>query len=177
MNHPRGGRPGGGGPLPKPVELLALHSVTAELFEVLQRWFEVPATVELDLAAVDSAVAELGDPQMVGALAMRKLQALHLLSTPGVRTASDVVVTIVNDLDRALVQAPSTWLKRRAASTDWDRAFMDLTDGAVDGLDEAPVEADEADPEVARFRELHAALHDAVLAVIEVSDGEIRELE
>ena len=40
---------------------------------------------------------------MVAALAMRKLQALHLLSTPGVRTTTDVVVTIVQDIDRALI--------------------------------------------------------------------------
>ena len=49
--------------------------------------------------------------------------------------------------------------------------------GKVDGLDEAPVEADEVDPEVLRFRTLHAALHDAMFAVIDASEGEIRELE
>jgi hypothetical protein len=133
--------------------------------------------VPLDLAEVDSAVSQLGDPQMVAALAMRKLQALHLLATPGVRTATDVVVAIVNDLDRALVQAPNMWLKRTAASTDWDQAFADLSDGRVEGLEEAPVDADEVDPEVLRFRTLHAALHAAMFAVIEASDGEIRELE
>ena len=70
--------------------------------------------VTLDLRQVDSAVAELGDPQMIAALAMRKLQALHLLATPGVRTTTDVVVAIVNDLERALVQAPNMRLKRQA---------------------------------------------------------------
>ena len=49
--------------------------------------------------------------------------------------------------------------------------------GKVDGLDAAPVEADEVDPEVLRFRTLHAALHDAMFAVIDASEGEIRELE
>lgn len=164
-------------PVAKPDELLALHDVTTELFAILRRWFDVPPTVSLDLAAVDSAVAELGDPQMVAALAMRKLQALHLLATPGVRTATDVVVAIVNDLERALVQAPNMWLKRAAAATDWDQAFAALADGATEGLEEAPVDADEVDPEVLRFRTLHAALHDAMFAVIEASEGEIRELE
>ena len=165
------------GPVSKPTELLALHDVTAELFATLRRWFDVPATVSLDLAEVDSAVSELGDPQMVAALAMRKLQALHLLATPGVRTATDVVVAIVNDLERALVQAPNMWLKRTAAATDWDQALAALSAGETEGLEEAPVEADEVDPEVMRFRTLHAALHDAMFAVIEASEGEIRELE
>lgn len=166
-----------GGPVAKPTELLALDSVTAELFATLRRWFDVPATVTLDLTEVDSAVAELGDPQMVAALAMRKLQALNLLATPGVRTTTDVVVAIVNDLERAMVQAPNMWLKRQAAATDWDSAFAAMEAGDVEGLEEAPVEADEVDPEVERFRTLHGALHDAMFAVIELSRGEIREFE
>ena len=165
------------GLLAKPAELLALDSVTVELFDTLRRWFEVPPTVTLDLNAVDSAVSELGDPQMVAALAMRKLQALNLLSTPGVRTTTDVVVAIVNDLERALVQAPNMWLKRRAGSIDWDLALQELESGEVEGLEEAPVEADEIDPEFVRFRTLHEALHVAMFAVIELSDGQIREFE
>ena len=88
--------------LPKPSELLALHDVTEELFDTLKRWFDVPASVALDLSAVDAVVHEMADPVMIAALAMRKLQALHLLATPGVRTSTDVVVTIVQDLARAL---------------------------------------------------------------------------
>ena len=184
MNHPS--RPDGyddsddaegAGVVAKPDELLALHDVTTELFGLLRAWFDVPLAVALDLAEVDSAVDELGDPQMVAAMAMRKLQALHLIATPGVRTATDVVVAIINDLERAMVQAPNMWLKRRAAATDWDEAFAAMSDGLTDDLDEAPVEADEVDPEVLRFRLLHAALHEAMFAVVEVSDGEICELE
>ena len=114
---------------------------------------------------------------MVAALAMRKLQALNLLATPGVRTTTDVVVAIVNDLERAMVQAPNMWLKRQAAATDWDSALEALEAGDVEGLDEAPVEADEIDPEVHRFRVLHGALHEAMFAVIEISEGAIREFE
>lgn len=165
------------GPIAKPRELLALHDVTVELFGTLRRWFDVPSSVSLDLAEVDSAVAELGDPQMVAALAMRKLQALHLLATPGVRTTTDVVVAIVNDLERALVQAPNMWLKRRAAATDWDRELASLAAGDDAGFEESPVEADEIDPEVLRFRTRHEALHEAMFAVIEASQGQIRELE
>ena len=149
--------------------------MTGELFDILRRWFGVPRTVELDLSEVDSAVAELGDPVMIAALAMRKLQALHLLATPGVRTTTDVVVTIVGDLERALVQAPVMRLKLAAATADWDAALADLSSG--EPAPSAPDDPEAADPEADRFRELHVRLHDAVRAVIEASEGEIRYFE
>lgn len=160
--------------VPKPDELLALHGVTTEMFGILQRWFRVPSTVALNLADVDSAVAELGDPVMIAAMAMRKLQALHLLSTPGVRTTTDVIVTIVQDLDRALVQAPNMRLNLAAAQTDWDAALASLDDVP----DDASIDGVEAeDDEASRFQELHGRLHDAVMAVLEATENEIRYLE
>src|SRR3954454_1462574 len=141
--------------VPKPAELLALHDVTAELFDTLQRWFSVPPTISVDVSAVDAegAVRELGDPTMIAAFAMRKLQALHLLSTPGVRTSTDVVVTMVQDLTRALVQAPAMRLRVQAEQIDWDAAFAALDDDAV------PDSVDATDPESERFEQLHALLH------------------
>ena len=150
-------------------------------------------------------MAELGDARMIAALAMRKLQALHLLSTPGVLTTTDVVVTIVQDLDRALIQAPNMRLKLQAAATDWDAAFSELdldapppgsanhpsrtevpapiiSDDLVFGdpgdslPNAAPVDPSQADPEAERFRALHGRLHEALFAVVEVSEGEIRYL-
>jgi hypothetical protein len=162
--------------LPKPDELLALHGVSERLFEILRGWFDVGTSVSLDLREVDSAVAELGSPVLIAAMAMRKLQALHLISTPGVRTSTDVVVTIVNDLDRALIQAPSMYLSLRAESTDWDRAFADLDAGSLDEAD-APADAHQTDPEIAELGVLHAALHVAVEAVIDAAEGEIRYFE
>jgi len=182
-----------------------LHSVTAELFETLQAWFEVPASVSLALADIDSAVTELGDPVMIAAMAMRKLQALRLLAQPGVRTSTDVVVAIVQDLDRALFQAPTMRLRRVAEQTDWDAEFAGLfgegsrrppsggdaagsfgaADGRADQEDAAflggPETADgpdslDGDPQEIHFRELHGALHRALRAVVEASDGEIRYL-
>ena len=161
----------------KPDELLALHDVTAELFTTLRHWFEIPDTVSLDLRDIDSAVAELGDPQMVAALAMRKLQALHLLATPGVRTTTDVVVAIVNDLQRALLQAPAMRLKRRAAATDWDAELALLEDAGGNSTEEAPAESTQTDPEIDRFRRLHERVQAAAIAVVEASGGEIRILE
>ena len=131
----------------------------------------MPTHVTLDLTAVDSAVAELGDPVLIAAMAMRKLQALHLLATPGVKTTTDVVVSIVQDLQRALLQAPSMHLRRAAESADWDTELAEIGD-----LGEAPETTDDRDLEVERFRQLHALLVVAVEAVIQASDGEIRVL-
>lgn len=171
--------------IPKPDELLALHSVTEELFDTLRAWFEVPAEVTLDLADIDAAVTELGDPVMIAAMAMRKLQALRLISTPGVLTSTDTVVTIVQDLNRALLQAPVMRLRREAADTDWDAAFADLVTSEDLGSSEdagvadtaAPTSGDDLDLEVERFRALHMRLHEAVAAVLRDTDGQIRPLE
>ncbi len=162
--------------LAKPAELLALGDVTAELFDTLKDWFDVPDSVALDLSTVDSeqVVREMSEPVMIAALAMRKLQALNLLATPGVRTSTDVVVTIVQDLTRALIQAPVMRLRVAVEHTDWDAALAGLTDaGDIVG----PVEPTASDPETERFEVLHAALHVAVQAVVELSHGEIAYLE
>jgi hypothetical protein len=163
--------------IPKPDELLALHDVTEDLFGILRRWFDVPTSVPLDLTDIDSAVVELGDPEMIAALAMRKLQALHLLATPGVRTTTDVVVAIVNDLDRALLQAPDLRLRRQAAGTDWDAALERLNIGESAADTDEVEEAESFDEEVALFRSLHQRLHEAAIAVVEASQGEIRIFE
>jgi hypothetical protein len=163
------------GVIPKPDELLALYGVTTELFLVLKRWFVVPDAVSLDLTAVDAVTTEMADPVMIAALAMRKLQALHVVATPGVQTTTDVVITVVQDLDRALVQAPAMRLRVAAASTDWDAALKELAAGD-DVAAGAPTATDDEDPEARHFRFLHSLLHAAVEAVVRVSDGEIRVL-
>ena len=165
------------GTVAKPDELLALHGVTSRMFTILRRWFDVPSSISLDLTAVDSAVVELGDPRLIAAMAMRKLQALHLLATPGVKTSTDVVVAIVQDLQRALIQAPTMRLKLQASSTDWDDALRTLEAGGDGAEDDAPApQVDDADPEVDEFRALHALLLLAVDAVLAASEGEIRYL-
>lgn len=177
--------------LAKPQELLAAHDACEELFVLLQRWFAVPERVTIDLARVDSAVAELADPQLVMAMAMRKLQALHLLTTPGVVTTSDVVLTVIQDLERALLQAPTMHLGQIAAEVDWDAELAALgieapsdrddaggqedDEGGASG-DAAGADGDDVPDEVARFRAHHATLHEAAKAVLHVSDGRIRRL-
>ena len=162
--------------IPKPRELLAARTSAERLFGLLREWFAVPDSVEIDLRAVDSAVEELGEPVLVMAMAMRKLQALHLLTTPGVLTTTDVVLTVIQDLERALLQAPSMHLRDAAATTDWDAEFAALDDGnEVTG--ELPA-ADRArtDDEIAAFKTHHRALHEAARAVLRASDGQIRRL-
>jgi hypothetical protein len=172
-------------PIPKPNELLALHGVTEELFVILGDWFDVGDEAVLDLSDIDSAVRELGEPVMIAALAMRKLQALRLIATPGVRTSTDVVVTIIQDLDRALIQAPSMYLSEAAASTDWDQALADISEPAEAPPPDGPRTAHpagtgspphldgELDSQIARLQVLHNGLHEALYSVVEASDGEI----
>ena len=160
--------------IPKPRELLAARGAAEDLFALLRKWFVVPDTVTLDLGAIDSAVAELGEPRLVMAMAMRKLQALHLLTTPGVVTTTDVVLTVIQDLERALLQAPAMHLRDTAASTDWDAELAALDDEKVNNPTSEP--SRETGDEIALFRRHHAALHEAARAVLHASDGRIRRL-
>jgi hypothetical protein len=165
----------------KPHELLALHGVTSELFGLLKSWFDVGDAAVLDLRAIDTdeVVRSMSDPVMIAALAMRKLQALHLIATPGVRTSTDVVITVVQDLARALVQAPTMRLQVRHANVDWD-AELALLDTLLDSdtpHDAAPQNVTDVDEDAEYFNALHAQLHVAVEAVLRVSDGEIAYLE
>ena len=159
----------------KPSELLAARTSAEFLFSLLRQWFDVPESVTIDLRAVDSAVAELGEPQLVMAMAMRKLQALHLLTTPGVRTTTDVVLTVIQDLERALLQAPGMHLKQSAAETDWDAEFRAMDGPAVPDEPAGDAAGDE-DDEIEQFRRHHVALHDAARAVLHITNGEIRFL-
>ncbi|MEG3586897.1 MAG: hypothetical protein VX353_06370 [Actinomycetota bacterium] len=162
-------------PIPKPDSLLALHQVTETLFNTLRKWFEIESTITLDLAEIDSAVIELGSPEMIAAMAMRKLQALRLIATPGVLTTTDVVIAIINDLDRALLQAPSMYLERKAGQTDWDQALANL-ENSVRG-ESVPEDVNEKDRDIEEFQAQHALLHIAVQSVVEAAEGEIRYFE
>ena len=159
-------------PIPKPDSFLALHTVAEKLFNTLRKWFDVQRNVTIDLTKIDSAVTELGESEMIAAMAMRKLQALHLIATPGVLTTTDVILAIINDLDRALLQAPSMFLERKATQTDWDKEFESLN-GENDSLN-FPIASDQVDPEIQEFQLQHASLHQAVQDVVESAEGEIR---
>ena len=159
--------------IPKPNKLLALHSVSERLFKTLREWFDINHEVRINLEEIDSAVIELSSPEMIIAMAMRKLQALHLIATPGVLTSTDIVIAVVNDLDRALLQAPSMYLEQKANTTNWDEAFEEMGKSGTHP-EYIPTVASEPDPEIEEFQVDHEALHLAVHAVIEASHGEIR---
>ena len=70
-------------------------------------------------------------------------------------------------------------LKLRAEETDWDAAFELLTHepSGQHPSRVTPHDSREVDPEADRFRDLHQRLHEAAIAVLEASDGDIRYLE
>lgn len=158
-------------PLPKPTELLAVHGIAIELFSTMKRWFIVPDRITLDLSSIDAATREMGNPTMIAALALRKLQALALIATPGVRTTTDVVINMIQDLDRALIEAPFSRLRLDAETADWDAELEAMSEHPSRRV---PSSALQGDPEHDRFIELHSALRDAVTAVYKASDGVIR---
>lgn len=162
-------------PISKPDSLLALHDVTEILFNTLREWFDIESTITLDLKEIDSAVVELGKPEIIAAMAMRKLQALRLISTPGVLTTTDIVIAIINDLDRALLQAPSMYLERKADRTDWDQALANLEDSVLEETKSS--KNNKIDTDIEKFQRQHALLHEAVQSVVEAAEGEIRYFE
>lgn len=104
---------------------------------------------------------------MIAAFAMRKLQALHLLAQPGVVTATDVLVTYVDSVLRALVEAPRSQLLHRATKIDWDQEWA-VFDAGMMWRSISPAE------ETERHRELIHCLIAARETVIDVSEGRIR---
>lgn len=158
-------------PLPKPTALLATHAIAQELFATMKAWFSVPNAVMLNLTSIDAATREMSDPVMIAAIALRKLQALSLMSTPGVPCPTDVIVNLIQDLDRALLEAPGNHLRIDAATADWDAELEHMSEHPSRGVPSSPTQDD---PERERFIELHAALRSALTAVHEASAGEIR---
>jgi hypothetical protein len=112
------------GPLPKPTELLGLGPACTGLFKCLQRWFNVGPQLVADISTIGSpAIAEeLQDPQLVAGFAMRRLQALHFVSRPGVRTTTDIVIALIDGVLRPLIESPTRHLTQASTDVDWDHA-------------------------------------------------------
>ena len=151
----------------KPAELVAVCGTAAWLFGALRSWFDVPEVVEINLGAVDAplAVSLLTDRGLVAAMAMRKLQALHYAATPGNLTAPDVIVTLIEGVTRALVEAPDAFLERMAKNCDWDEEFAALDNRVVwqnPGI---------TDDEIEHFKDCVDQLLSARAAVMLVADS------
>ena len=94
---------------------------------------------------------------------MRRLQVLHRLATPGVRTTSDVVLMVLQDVERALLQAPGLHLRTEAARADWDAELAGLADAS----------ADASEDDLERLHRHRASLRAAAKAVLHASDGRV----
>jgi hypothetical protein len=106
---------------------------------------------------------------------MRRLQALHVLTTPGVRTTTDVVLTLLQEIERSLLRAPGARLRSEVAGTDWDAELAALEEGEQP-LPPGAGEGGEAFDDLEHFRRHHAALRAAARAVIAASEGSVRVL-
>ncbi len=91
----------------KPRELVEVAEPVATLFGLLRDWFNVPEEYRFSLLSIDEPVTAIRNPVGVTAFAMRKLQALRYVATGGVETASDVVIALVVELERALEETPA----------------------------------------------------------------------
>lgn len=88
--------------LSKPPELLSLYDATAMAFKIIKEEFAVPDVCQLELHNVDAAESSLTNTDDIAAIALRKIQALRFVATPGVETTNDVVVSLAADLLRSL---------------------------------------------------------------------------
>ena len=66
-------------------------------------------------------------------------------------------------------------LEREVDMTNWDAAFAKMEKDEIHPED-IPTVASEPDPEIEEFQVHHEALHHAVHAVVEASNGEIKIL-
>lgn len=85
----------------KPQEVLDLHGVTLEAFEVLRHVFEVPVDYSLPLVDVDHLV-DHREPIDIAAFAMRHLQVLRRYASPDCPLLSEHFVGVTAVLVPAL---------------------------------------------------------------------------
>ena len=93
-------------PIPKPDSFLALHTVAEKLFNTLRKWFDVQPNVTIDLTEIDSAITELGESEMI-VHGNAKTPSATFDRNSRSFNHNRCILAIINDLDRALLQAPS----------------------------------------------------------------------
>lgn len=93
-----------GDPQPKPEELIALRRPLAGAFQALKQSAGVGDSHTFRLDAVDCADDALSDRSGVAAFTLRKMQALHYVLTPGVRTSNSVIVSYAAELNLSLTE-------------------------------------------------------------------------
>ncbi|MDQ3886648.1 MAG: hypothetical protein M3308_06490 [Actinomycetota bacterium] len=127
----------------KPPELLELYEVAATLFTALGEAFKVPEVYKFSLRHVDDGAPHLHNIIDRAAFAMRNVQALRLVATPGVGITSDVVVGLAAELTRTLEELASsldaqykiyTLRRVRDQINEAGRLVADLGRGTEEGI-------------------------------------------
>lgn len=86
----------------KPKELVQLHRVTEDLFELLREAFEIPVVMEIVLDDVDRAARTPLDQRAMAVSAMYATQLLRRAATDGIPVTNAEVVLIAGVLDSAI---------------------------------------------------------------------------
>ncbi len=82
----------------KPPELSALRETANRLFPIIKKWWKVDDSFTLDLRHIDAAQGCLFDEAGIGALALRKVQALKTLCEPGLEVSLDPLTNLISDV-------------------------------------------------------------------------------
>lgn len=118
-------------PVAKPPEVVALGPVSADLFVMMKRSFQVGEALTLDLSAISTPriCSELTDRIHKAGMAMRKLQALHYTAQQGTETRPSIVLGLIISLLPTLVEVPKAQLNGEVATGDWDQEWQELEAG------------------------------------------------
>lgn len=108
-------------PLPKPESLVELALSLTSLFAVVKRSFGIANTRKFKLRSVDCAHSSLQNFPEIAAFTLRKIQLLHYVAQPGVRTTNCVVVNLAADLNLSLTE-----LAQNARSRKDDREAHEM---------------------------------------------------
>jgi hypothetical protein len=126
----------------KPTYLVQLLPTVEAAFELLQREFKVGPRYVLDLSKIDAVDGVLREQTDVAALSQRKLQALRFAILPGVPTATDVIVGLVAELNRALPELSAVLPPAQETRL---LGMLDLMIDAANGVSQIAVEGYEDD--------------------------------
>lgn len=84
----------------KPPMVLNVREAVEPLFRLTSKWFHVDGHYRFDLSSVELSEDELYDVVAIAAVAMRKMQQLRHVTKAAVPIASDIVLTLISELER-----------------------------------------------------------------------------
>jgi len=113
-------------PASKPADLVALRGLLTSLFAALKNAVGVEDSHTFRLDTIDCADEALTSYNDVAAFTLRKMQALHYVATPGVRTSNNVVMILASDLNLSLGE-----LANHVLTTGREDVFREIIDGRL----------------------------------------------